>query len=200
VLPVTLCAPQKDFAQAKLITKTIDPSSLVRISRHTTNEPYFGKAGGNRFDDPRKTKQYGTSYFGFNLHCAFAETVLHNESAQKNGGFRLATSELERYVLTFKGEKLKVAVLHGIELKNLGGDGSLSTVTPYTVPQQWSLAVHNHPQKVDGFVYMSRHLNTAEALVVFDHAKDKLKVKDMIAFRDYPGGAGVLIDFRIHPL
>jgi hypothetical protein len=197
---LTLSAPPKDFAKAKLITKPVDPALLVRISRHTTNEPYFGRSGGNRFDDPRKKKKYGTSYFGFNLHCAFAETVLHNESAQKNGGFRLPTSELDRYVLTFNGDLLNVAVLHGIELKNLGGDGSLSTVTPYTVPQQWSLAVHDHAQKVDGFVYMSRHMNTAEALVVFDRAKDKLKVKNAIELRNYPGAAGVLIDFRIHPL
>ncbi|WP_434715718.1 RES family NAD+ phosphorylase [Paraburkholderia sp. A3RO-2L] len=197
---MTLRAPQKDFAQAILKTKTIDPASLVRISRRSTSEPHFGRSGGNRFDDPRKAKKYGTSYFGFNLHCAFAETVLHNESAQKNGGFRLATSELERYVLTFEGAKLNVAILHGIELKNLGGDGSLSTVTPYTVPQQWSLAVHNHPQHVDGFVYVSRHLNTAEALVVFERAKDKLTLRDATALRDYPGAAGVLIDFRIHPL
>ncbi|MBH9665590.1 RES family NAD+ phosphorylase, partial [Burkholderia multivorans] len=77
--------------------------------------PYFGKSGGNRFDDPRKRRRYGTSYFGFDLHCAFAETVLHDEVADlAAGGFPLVTTELERFVLSFTDSPLTVAVLHGL--------------------------------------------------------------------------------------
>lgn len=106
---VTLTAPDKDFAKAKLITKSVDPASLVGISQYKKGEPYFGESDSNRFDDPHKNKHFGMSYFGFNLHSAFAETVLHNETKQKNGS-RLATSEFDRYVPSFKGRKLEMAI------------------------------------------------------------------------------------------
>jgi hypothetical protein len=198
---LTLTGPSKNFADTKLVTRDIDPANLVRVSRYNTGEPYFGRTGGNRFDDPRSRGKYGTCYFGFDLRCAFAETVLHDESPDlKLGGFRIATTELERYVLSFAGSTLNVAVLTGVPLKNLGGDGTLSTIKPYDVPQQWSVAVHKHPQQVDGFLYISRHVNTAEALVLFDRAATKLTLKDAIPFQEYPGAAGVLMDFRVHPL
>ncbi|WP_258170057.1 RES family NAD+ phosphorylase [Burkholderia multivorans] len=156
--------------------------------------------GGNRFDDPRKRGRYGTCYFGFDLHCAFAETVLHDEVADLElGGFPLVTTELERYVLSFTGRPLNVAVLHGVPLKNLGGDGALSTVVPYDIPQQWSAAVYRHRQHVDGFLYMSRHLNTSEALVLFDRAAPRLAPSAAVPFRDHPAAARVLRDFNILP-
>lgn len=76
-----LAAPGEHFASATLVTREVVPAALVRISRFATGEPYFGKSGGNRFDDPRKRRRYGTRYFGVDLHCAFAETVLHDEVA-----------------------------------------------------------------------------------------------------------------------
>lgn len=197
---MTLLVPSKHFASARLATREIDPATLVRVSRYDTGEPYFGKSGGNRFDDPRKRGRYGTSYFGFGLHCAFAETVLHDEVADlRLGGFPLATTELERYVLSFSGSPLRVAILHGVPLKNLGGDGALSSIVPYDIPQRWSLAVHKHEQQVDGFLYMSRHLNTAEALVLFDRAAPKLRLENAIRFWDHAEAAGVLRDFNVLP-
>lgn len=78
---------------------------------------------------------------------------------------------------------LAVAVLHGLPLKNLGGDGALSTIVPYDVPRQWSLAVHRHPRRVDGFLSMSRHLDTSEALVLFDRAESRLSLSGAVPFR-----------------
>ncbi len=193
-----LTVPGEHFASATLAIREVAPTALVRISRYATGEPYFGKSGGNRFDDPRKRRRYGTSYFGFDLHCAFAETVLHDEVADlEQGGFPLVTTELDRYVLSFDGTPLTVAVLHGLSLKNLGGDGALSTIVPYGVPQQWSLAVYRHDQRVDGFLYMSRHLNTSEALVLFDRATPKLSLKDAVPFRRHPQAVRVLQDFNV---
>lgn len=197
---MTLRPPSEHFANATLVTRTIPPAALVRVSRYETGEPYFGKSGGNRFDDPRKRRRYGTSYFGFDLHCAFAETVLHDEVADLAvGGFPLVTTELERFVPSFTGSPLTVAVLHGLPLKNLGGDGALSTVVPYGIPQQWPLAVHGHGRRVDGFLYMSRHLNTSEALVLFDRAEPKLTLERAVPFRRHVDAARVLQDFNILP-
>lgn len=193
-----LKAPGKHFASASLTIREVTPTALVRISRYATGEPYFGKSGGNRFDDPRPRRRYGTCYFGFDLHCAFAETVLHDEVADLVlGGFPLVTTELDRYVLSFDGEPLTVAVLHGLPLKNLGGDGALSTIVPYDVPRQWSLAVHRHPRRVDGFLSMSRHLNTSEALVLFDGAESRLSLSGAVPFRHHPQAVRVLRDFNV---
>ncbi|MBR8304900.1 RES family NAD+ phosphorylase [Burkholderia cenocepacia] len=193
-----LTAPGEHFASATLTTREVAPTELVRISRYATGEPYFGRSGGNRFDDPRKRRRYGTSYFGFDLHCAFAETVLHDEVADLAlDGFPLVTTELDRYVLAFDGAPLTVAVLHGLPLKNLGGDGALSTTMPYDVPQRWSLAVYQHPRRVDGFLYMSRHLNTSEALVLFDRAGPKLSLGNAVPFRRHPDALRILRDFNV---
>ncbi len=64
--------------------------------------------------------------------------------------------------------------LTGVALKTLGGEGSLSTITPYRLAQSWAMAVHRHPQQVDGILYMSRHLNDRQAVVVFDRAGVRL--------------------------
>jgi hypothetical protein len=44
---------------------------------------------------------------------------------------------------------------------------------------------------------MSRHLNTHEALVLYDRAASKLQMGKATAFRDY---AGAIMDFRVHAL
>ncbi|WP_223277348.1 MULTISPECIES: hypothetical protein [Cupriavidus] len=59
--------------------------------------------------------------------------------------------------------------------------------------------MHDHPSDVDGFLYMSRHVNTEEALVVFERARKKLTLKDAVSFLDYPHAARVMKSFNIHP-
>lgn len=201
---MSLKLPSPEFSAFVLPVIEILPSKLVRISWKDTDEPRFGKAGKNRFDDPRHLipadDRYGTSYFGFTLACAFAETVLHDRTADPKGGFELPRDQLNRWVLRFDGRPLTVAVLTGAHLKRLGGEGALSTVVPYDVPQQWSLAVHEHPARVDGFIYISRHLNTEQAVVLFERAKSKLKVAGAPRkFEDVDGQLDVLWDFGVTP-
>jgi hypothetical protein len=159
-----------------LDTKTVRAKDLYRVSRYSSGEPYFGKTASSRFDDrsqPKK-KRFGTCYFGLDLETAVAETVLHDEMPVE-GTFSIAYSEIDsRYLVRFKRGSLVLANLTGIPLKRLGGHGSLSTIVPYKLPQYWSMAVHRHPQCVDGIYYMSRHLNDRPAVVVFERARSKL--------------------------
>lgn len=192
--------PHKNFATAAgLDVRIIEPSTLVRISRYDAGEPHFGKSGANRFDDPRKGgARFGTCYFCIDsLRCAFAETVLHDRRVDLKHGYSVRSTELDRYVYRFTGKPLKVAVMHGEPLLMVGGDGRLSTEKPYRTTQQWALAVFKHNEKVDGFLYKSRHTDT-EALVLFDRAKRKLKPQPPVAFRYAEGAADVLIRFKIH--
>jgi hypothetical protein len=150
----------------------LEPRTLIRISRHASGEPYFGRSGGNRFDDPQRV--YGTCYFGESLLVALAETLLHDAVAVR-GAFRVHPDSIaSRHVLHFDGTPLRLANLTGASLKRLGGHAGLSGTASYRLPQRWSQAVHAHPDRVDGFVYMSRHLNTERAIVLFDRAGEKL--------------------------
>ncbi len=164
------------FSRIPLPTKSVRAKGLYRVSRHSSGEPYFGKTANNRFNDrssPKK-KRYGSCYLGLDLETAIAETVLHDEMPVK-GTFPIAYMEIDsRYLVRFKRGLPLLANLTGIPLKTLGGHGSLSTITPYDLPQRWAMAVHRHPQCVDGIYYMSRHLNDRPAVVVFERAKFKL--------------------------
>jgi hypothetical protein len=173
---LSLKPPPRNFSGISLTTETVSATDLYRVSRHRSGEPYFGKTANNRFDDrsyPKKNR-FGTCYLGLDLETAIAETVLHDEMPVK-GVFPIAFTEINsRYLVRFKRGKLVLANLTGIPLKILGGDGSLSTITPYDLPQLWAMAVHRHPACVDGIFYMSRHLNDRPAVVVFERAKSKL--------------------------
>ncbi len=173
---MSLKPPPRNLSRIPLTPISVSVKDLYRISRHPSGEPYFGKTANNRFDDrstPKKGR-FGTCYFGLDLETAIAETVLHDEMPV-NGTFPIAYTEIEsRYLVRFERGSLMLANLTGIPLKTLGGHGSLSTITPYNLPQRWAMAVHRHPQRVDGIYYMSRHLNDRPAVVVFERAESRL--------------------------
>jgi hypothetical protein len=180
----------------------VSPADLLRVSRYSSGEPFFGRAGANRFDDYRhpKKKRFGTCYLGLTLATAFAETVLHDEMPVR-GRFQIASDVLEsRFVVQFGGDSLRVADLTGAALKALGADGSLSTVIPYDLPQRWSVAVHRHPEKVDGMLYVSRHMNTQKAVVLFDRAGGKISAIQYTPLPDFPGALRVVMNFRVAPI
>ena len=173
---MTLKPPPRKLRELELATVKVYPGALFRISRYHAGEPYFGKSGANRFDDRTrvKSRRFGTCYCGFDLETAIAETLLHDEMPVR-GRFNLSYSHFESHRLVrFEGNELNLADLTGVALKTLGGEGSLSTVIPYALPQRWAMAVHRHPQLVDGIRYVSRHLNDRYAVAVFGRALPKI--------------------------
>lgn len=184
-----LLPPTADFAQFKHSVTHLPPDKLLRISRFTSGEPYFGMSGTNRFDAPGGSRTFGTCYLGRTLPVALAETVLHDEIPTQ-GRFDIAATELTgRYVLEFTGDKLKLANLHGTALKRMGGHGDLSGTHDYTITQQWALGVFQNLAQFDGFIYMSRHLNSGQAVVLFDRAKSKIRLQRSTQLIHYPGFA-----------
>jgi hypothetical protein len=173
--------PPVDLATRRLPVRRVATDKLARVSSHASGEPYFGRSGNNRFDDP--AGGYGACYIGCGsernaLMVAFAESVLHDRTVT-HGGFDIAVSELEsRYVVRFDGtEKLQLANLTGAALKAIGLDGRISTITPYDIPQAWSAAIHAHPDRVDGIAYVSRHYNLGTAVVLFERGKSKVRAR-----------------------
>lgn len=134
-----------------------------------------------------EAKRFGTSYCGLSLSVAFAETVLH-DALPELGRFRVEGDSIaSRYVVEFVGKKLRLADLTGVALKRTGIHGSLTTVDEYEVPRKWAVAIHRHPQQVDGILYMSKHVNSEQAAVIFDRAKHKLRARRYTPLFDFPG-------------
>lgn len=168
---MALQEPPSDLHTLNVKATSVAVSRLYRISRHATGEPFFGRSVANRFDAPDRS--YGTCYCGFDLQTAVAETVLH-DLRPVSGVFEVAQSDLDaRFLVRFTGGDLNMAVLYGAPAKALVGEGSISTVEPYDLPQQWSAALHGHPANFDGILYMSRQVNDQKAAVIFERAKKK---------------------------
>lgn len=198
----TLPQPPRRLDRLPIRTVQLAPSRLHRISRRSSGEPFFGRSASNRFDDPSRTrsKRFGTCYLGLGLEVAIAETVLHDEMPI-DGGFEIAASELEsRFCVRFAGGSLlTLADLTGTALKSLVGSSEISTIVPYDVPQRWSRALHRHPQAVDGLIYMSRHVNSRKAVVVFDRAAHKLGTPSYRPLPDTKDALAAAMDLRIVP-
>jgi hypothetical protein len=191
--------PPRGLAARSVRTVEVLPSKLYRISRYGSGEPFFGRSTSNRFDDPSRVKArcYGTCYLGLSLEVAIAETVLHDEMPVK-GRFEVAATEIEsRYCVRFKGNPLVLIDLTGTALKSLVGSSAISTIVPYDVSQRWSRALERHPVCADGLLYMSRHVNSERAVVVFDRARGKLGDPTYSRLPDTRGALRALLNLRV---
>lgn len=175
-----LLPPGANFSKLPLDIQLLNPSVLYRVSTHDTGEPYFGRSRGNRFDDPeaKKVNRFGTCYLGLNLTVAIAESLLHNAEPE-NGRFEVPMSAIDaRYVFRFSGPALRLANITGTPLLLLNGNGEISGTTDYTLTHKWARAVYDHPEQVDGFLYMSRRVNDSVAVVLFERdPKNPLPLK-----------------------
>lgn len=200
----TVRPPPADFPARQLSLRVLDPRRIVRISRlPISREPFFGRSGTNRFDDPGpdEASRYGVLYGALDLVTAFGETVLHEDETERpatpNGVPLSAASLARRLVLAFRGRPLRLARLYGKWLKALGGTGGVAKVVPYDVPQRWSQAVYAHPQTADGFLYMSRNVDDRLAVAIFDRAAPNFTVSQAVDLQWHPDFARVLRAFRL---
>lgn len=195
-----LASPPAIVSTGKISAKKCAAEKLLRISNYTTGEPYFGQSGANRFDAPGcllDAAEFSACYLGLSLNVALAESVLHDEMPI-DGHFVIDLSNLEnKYVLNFSGMPLHLADLTGVALKRLGGHGELSGTADYRITQAWSHAVFQNPAMFDGFVYISRHLNTEKAVILFDRARSKIELASTCPLLAYPKFAQTAKKFGI---
>jgi hypothetical protein len=174
---------------------------LFRISGFESGEPYFGSSGGNRFDAPEcalGAPEYACCYLGFGFDVALAESLLH-DAMPKRGKFHISKSEIDRRWVHRFSANLRLFDLSGHLLKRMGGHAGLTGSASYKLPQRWAKAVFDNPLAVDGFVYVSRHLPSGRALVLFDRAKAKLKHSNAIPLNRAPELVPALKRFGIVP-
>ena len=131
------------------------------------------------------------------MAVAIGETVLH-DLTPVGGKFLVPRADLEaQNVLRFDGGLLHLADLTGTKLKRIGGHADLAGTDDYAITQQWALAVYLNRGSLDGFQYMSRHVNTAIAVALFDRAKQKLKLKSYIKLLNERGFPALAASFDI---
>lgn len=92
-----------------------------------------------------------------------------------DGAFQLTRAHLDgHFALYFSGNALHLLDLTGPLLKRLGGSVDLAGTGNDALTGQWAHAIHRNPAGYDGFLYMSRHLNTRRAVALFDRASAKI--------------------------
>lgn len=140
-----LKSPPRELATSVTLSVVALPvTELVRVSGHSSGEPYFETSGGNRFDAPGcKTgnPEYSSCYRGLSFDVALAESLLH-DAIPVRGAYRIAKSEIDRrWVHHFAGD-LRLIDLTSHLLKQLGGHAGLMGTPSYVLPQKWALAAY----------------------------------------------------------
>jgi hypothetical protein len=194
--------PTLAFASVTLDIKVVPTAATFgRIHRKAFPDPLgFGK-NPSRFSDPRRRgadRRFGVLYLGSSLKVCFLETILRDERDGIVGQVEIAESELADRLYG------QIRLREELQLLDLTGDGPVRMGIPSDVARssrqalsrKWSVAFHDHPDRVDGIIYPSR-LNGETNLAIYDRAIGKLEPLRTSDLRQAPGLAGVLDDFRV---
>lgn len=157
------------------LVKTVDVvvADFVRLSLQPATEPYWGRRGTHRFDDPAKV--FGVLYLGDTLGTAFAESVIHDNGRfdPPTGRYQVSLAEFCRAVTAFSapsGDTLRLADLSGDNLKALGLNADLCAGSTYTTSQAWARAIHDRFPGVAGIRYPSRQRPGCLCVALFERS------------------------------
>jgi hypothetical protein len=166
--------PPKDIATRQPnITTVAAGTTIYRIYPASFGSIYFDAGTTGRLNAPDGA--YGVLYAAAARDGAFAESLLRN----------VGRTALDDALLTVKGlvtiratGALHLASLYGPGLTVLGATAEVthSGVMSYDLSQAWSKALHDHPAKVDGIAYRSRHDDDEICYAIFERARGKLSV------------------------
>lgn len=130
---------------------------------------YFDRSGRGRFDSPQAN--YGILYAAKHERGAFIETFGRTLGVRTVSQIALQ----QRNLFTVMSVRPLVMVdIWGANLTKLGVDARVSSGA-YEVSRAWAQAIYNHPQKVDGICYHSRHDDTEICCGLFDRTIEVLK-------------------------
>lgn len=165
--------PPDWLGEVDLVTRTVHPAALWRISRHALDAPFLGRSGAHRFDDPYR--QFGVSYLALSLIGAVSETLLHDRVPVR-GRFYIDREAFEASrVHRYAGDPLRLADFTSPRARALGITLEASSEMPYNRTQRWSRAIHDHPGTPDGILYFSRNAMTQKAVALFERGAEKIR-------------------------
>ncbi len=152
----------------------------MRLFRKNHEPDFFGKTGDNRFDSP--DQDFGVLYLARQLNGSFVEVFCRDKRR------RIVESTLQQYhVAEFTASRsLKLVDLAGKGFVRMGLDARLTTGN-YQTAQHWSRAFYEHPDKVDGILYTSRHDPKQQLAALFDRSQSLFTVKESGTLSEYMG-------------
>jgi hypothetical protein len=166
-LPVILIHPDQPFYR-------LNHSSYER-SLH------FGRTGTGRFDDPsfnnpNKEEGYHVLYTGEDAGVCFLETLANSIKSKSVSWETLKNYNL--FLVSSKNSSIKLVDLTGENLSKLRTDVNvIYGGDTYQVPQAWSRAIWEHPDKVDGIRFRSRRDNNKYCYAIFNRVKRLQSIK-----------------------
>jgi hypothetical protein len=141
---------------------------LHRIHRADLDPLFFGPAPGSppagRWDAP--VGEFGVCYLAEEPYVAFAETFLRVPGIFSVGEEDLGVRSVARFHVV---QPIRLVAFHGAGLAKVGATAAVCS-GPHEVSRAWSLALHAHPDEVDGIRYRARHDDDGFAVALFDRS------------------------------
>lgn len=198
-----LAGPPPGLDRAHLERVDVDPVDLLRLAfRSRASQLGFRDSAKYRFDAPGG--EFGVLYAAFDLATAFAETVLRTVPQEIPAGEEplLTYEELaRRRVLQLRsvtgGRALRLVKLYDEGLAAAKVDNRIATDDDYATTRLWAKAFHDHPENVDGIVYLSRFMGTRRSVVLFDRCAGLLRRGRLTPLLEHADFPGVVRDFRL---
>ena len=158
--------------QPELITLAAG-SKLYRFYTAAFEPVYFDRSNMGRLNAPDAS--YGVLYTAAATEGAFAETFLREPGRSL---IDLGLLHKKAHVVLENTAPLKLAKLAGRGLAILGATAEvLHSGLPYDASQNWSKALHNHPEKIDGIAYYARHDDEQFCYALFDHCAEHITIQ-----------------------
>lgn len=183
-------APSPNFNSINLPCFSYKPGTIFyRLNGASYSTAlYFDRSGDGRFDGV--TQPYGILYLGQEIAGAFIESFGRSPSINALGIKAVAEADLRNRDLweIQVQEPLKLVKLYGDGLAKMGAESSVTSGTDYNLSRQWGTAIYQHPRKVDGIVYFSRHDNQQLCMGLFDQCLGKLNESNCGNLVDFQGG------------
>jgi chromosome partitioning protein len=136
-------------------------SSLFRIHNRDYSALHFSRYQ-TRFASP--IGEYGVLYAALDVYLAFLEVIrsVGHKIVLADSLKRMSLSEL------YPQRDLRLVNLSGSGLAKIGGDSRI-VMGGYHLSQSWSQTLYEHPDRVDGIYYHSRHDNSRSCVVLYEN-------------------------------
>jgi hypothetical protein len=151
----------------------------MRIHKTRYSAIYFDRSTLGRFNAP--SNEFGILYLALDAHGAFVEMLGRQTGIKIVEWSELACRSLS-HVSTSR--PLSLVDLTGVGLAQLGADSRLTSDTDYSVPHQWALVMHKHPQLPDGILYRARHDPERQCAAIFGRAEDAFSESSLGSLAD----------------
>jgi hypothetical protein len=175
--------PHPELDRRKPIIFNLKSGTVIfRLHPRIHDPVFFGRTGNFRFDAPDcPDGSFGVMYTGEDPQCCFIESCGQATGAPAVSGAYLADRHLAEMEVIKDMRFIDLAASGG--LSAIGADARLMSGS-YTVAQQWSRALRNHPSKPDGIRYLSRHDPTRAAFAIYDCPRTTFKITDLGSLMD----------------